>query len=70
MFDLDSDGLVAVTDAILPGSPFVLADGLSHIAPVFNVYPNCNLLSSVVLEALAYMSATERPTAPMPNIIL
>lgn len=57
-FGIDNDGLVAVTDAILPGSPFVLADGVSHMAPVFNETLNCLVLPSHAIEALAYMAAS------------
>jgi hypothetical protein len=61
-FGVPNDGLVAQLDAILPGSPFVLCDGMSHTASVLNDRVNCSILPSVVFEALAYM-ACQDPSA-------
>jgi hypothetical protein len=58
-FGVPNDGLVAQLDAILPGSPFVLCDGMSHAAPVLNDRVNCLVRPSVAFEALAYMACQD-----------
>lgn len=55
-FHVKNDGLVVEMDAVLPGSPFVLANGISHVAPVFNNIPYTETLPSVCIEALCYMA--------------
>ena len=59
-FGAENDGLVAQADAILPGAPFVLAKGISHLAPVFNDIPHCDILPSIFIQALCYMATRKR----------
>lgn len=60
-FGVLNDGLVAQADALLPGSPFVLANGFSHLSPAFYDGLHCSIHPTKMFEALAYLATTKLP---------